>query len=127
MRWPQRNEAGNQLRAVVAVMEKPLPETAKLASVEWNMDAYLEKGFQEWVIRARRELQDVTGRLRKTARVVPTPVTPRGGKGAVAATFEWAFFSRSSVSRVGGGREMRVLLTMPLRGDTTKDCEVSGR
>jgi hypothetical protein len=31
--------------------------------VEWNLDAYNERGFQEFVTRAQRELQEATGRL----------------------------------------------------------------
>jgi hypothetical protein len=63
IRWDQCNEAGAQLRGVLAAIELPLPETAKLASVEWNLDAYNEKGFQEYVSRAQRELQEATGTL----------------------------------------------------------------
>ena len=63
VRWAQCNEAGAQLRGVVASIGMPLAETSKLASVEWNLDAYNERGFQEFVTRAQRELQEATGRL----------------------------------------------------------------
>jgi hypothetical protein len=63
VRWDQCNEAGAQLRGVVTSIGMPLPETSKLASVEWNLDAYNEKGFQGYVSRAQRELQEATGKL----------------------------------------------------------------
>jgi hypothetical protein len=63
IRWAQCNEAGAQLRAVLTTIDMPLPETEKLASVEWSLDAYSEKGLQEHVGRARRELQEATRTL----------------------------------------------------------------
>jgi hypothetical protein len=62
-RFSQCNEAAAQLRAVITTIEAPLPETTKLASIEWDMDAYSEKGFQGYVNRARAELQEATAAL----------------------------------------------------------------